>query len=96
MAVLRDRLMLALSREAFARTLGIEPDGWQRDLLASSSDRVLLNCSRQSGKSTMAAVCALHKALHHPNSLILCLAPALPTPESGVIPEGRHLLPGVG
>jgi hypothetical protein len=38
---------------------------------------VLLNCSRQSGKSTMSAVIALHRALYHPGSLILCLAPAL-------------------
>jgi hypothetical protein len=39
---------------------------------------MLLNCSRQSGKSTMSAVIALHRALYHPDdSLILCLAPAL-------------------
>jgi len=38
---------------------------------------VLLNCCRQSGKSTMAAVLALHRALYRPGSLILCLAPAL-------------------
>jgi hypothetical protein len=62
---------------AFARALGLEPDAWQEDLLGSSSDRVLLNCSRQSGKSTMTAIVALHRALYHPGSLILCLAPAL-------------------
>jgi hypothetical protein len=60
----------------FARTLGIVPDLWQRDLLSSSSSRTLLNCSRQSGKSTMASVLALHKALTRPGSLILILAPA--------------------
>jgi hypothetical protein len=74
---LRDDLRLALDRCAFARTLDIEPDQWQEDLLGSSSDRVLLNCSRQSGKSTMSAVIALHRALYYPGSLILCLAPAL-------------------
>jgi hypothetical protein len=72
-----DRLELALDCVAFAERLGITPDDWQRDLLRSTSDRVLLNCSRQSGKSTMAAVLALHRALYHPDSLILCLAPAL-------------------
>ena len=77
MAVLRDRLMLALDRTEFARTLGVDPDPWQADLLSSSSDRVLLNCSRQSGKSTMSAIIALHRALFYPDSLILCLAPAL-------------------
>jgi hypothetical protein len=77
MVELRDDLRLALDRVRFARDLGVEPDDWQRDLLRSTSDRVLLNCSRQSGKSTMAAVIALHRALYHPGSLILCLAPAL-------------------
>src|SRR3712207_1309614 len=77
MAELRDDLRLALDRVAFARALGIEPDAWQEDLLRSTSDRVLLNCSRQSGKSTMTGVVALHRALYHPGSLILCLAPAL-------------------
>jgi hypothetical protein len=38
---------------------------------------MLLNCSRQSGKSTMTGAIALHRALYHPGSLILCLAPAL-------------------
>ncbi len=57
--------------------MGLEPDPWQEDLLRSTSDRVLLNCCRQSGKSTMTGVIALHRALYHPGSLILCLAPAL-------------------
>jgi hypothetical protein len=70
-------LRLALDRVAFAEKLGIVPDGWQGDFLRSSADRVLLNCSRQSGKSTMSAVIALHRALYHPGSLVLCLAPAL-------------------
>ena len=77
MASLAEDLKLALDRTAFSRALGLEPDGWQEQLLRSSSDRMLLNCSRQSGKSTMTAVIALHRALYHPGSLILCLAPAL-------------------
>jgi hypothetical protein len=77
MVILADDLKLALDRLAFAKELGISPDEWQRALLRSTSDRVLLNCSRQSGKSTMTAVIALHRALYHPGSLILCLAPAL-------------------
>jgi len=36
----------------------------------------MLNCSRQSGKSTMAALVALHKALTCPGSLVLVLAPS--------------------
>jgi hypothetical protein len=77
MVTLVDDLKLALDRVSFAEKLGIVPDAWQEDLLRSTSDRVLLNCCRQSGKSTMSALIALHRALYHPGSLILCLAPAL-------------------
>jgi hypothetical protein len=77
MISLAEDLRLALERVSFAQKAGLEPDPWQRDLLESSSDRVLLNCCRQSGKSTMSAIVALHRALYHPGSLILCLAPAL-------------------
>jgi len=77
MVGLRDDLRLALDRSAFARALGLDPDPWQEDLLGSSSDRVLLNCSRQSGKSTISVIIALHRALYHPGSLVLALAPAL-------------------
>jgi hypothetical protein len=68
---------LALDRVAFAREVGLVCDPWQEDLLRSSADRVLLNCSRQSGKSTISAIIALHRALYHPGSLVLALAPAL-------------------
>src|ERR687897_3151559 len=77
MVSLAEDLKLALDRVSFARKAGLDPDLWQRDLLQSSSDRVLLNCCRQSGKSTMTTIVALHRALYHPASLILCLAPAL-------------------
>src|SRR5215203_3452424 len=77
MVRLAQDLRLALDRVNFAKRLVIDPDPWQGDLLRSTSDRVLLNCCRQSGKSTMTAVVALHRALYHPGSLILCLAPAL-------------------
>lgn len=77
MAEIRNDIRCALDRVAFAKELDIHPDGWQEQLLRSSSDRILLNCSRQSGKSTMAALLALHRALYHPASLVLCLAPAL-------------------
>jgi len=62
---------------AFAKKVGLVPDKWQADLLRSTAKRTLLNCCRQSGKSTTSAVIALHRALYYPGSLILCLAPAL-------------------
>src|SRR5215217_4325278 len=77
MVNLAEDLKLALDPAAFARALGLEPDAWQEELLRSTSDRVLLNCSRQSGKSTISGVIALHRALYYPGSLVLCLAPAL-------------------
>ena len=77
MVSITDDLRLALDRVSFAEQLGVEPDDWQYQLLRSTSDRVILNCSRQSGKSSMSAIIALHRALYHPGSLILCLAPAL-------------------
>ena len=52
----RDDLELALDRAAFAEKLGMVPDPWQVDLLRSSSERVLMNCCRQSGKSTMTGI----------------------------------------
>jgi Terminase large subunit, T4likevirus-type, N-terminal len=76
MVEVRDDLRLALDRVAFAHELGIEPDDWQRDLLRSSSSRVLMNCCRQSGKSTMTGIIALHRAIYVPQSLILILAPS--------------------
>lgn len=75
MSAARD-LALALDRVAFARAVGMDPDPWQEDLLRSGAPRVLLNCSRQSGKSTVSGVLALHRALYHPESLVLCLAPS--------------------
>ena len=63
-------------RLEFASSIGIVPDSWQERLLCSEAPRVLLNCARQSGKSTMAAILALHQALSSPSSLVLVLAPA--------------------
>lgn len=56
---------------------GFEPDPWQADVLRSRSPRILLNCSRQSGKSTVCALLALWTAIYRPRSLILCLSPTL-------------------
>lgn len=71
-------LLQALDPAHFAAdALGIRPDAWQRDVLRSASNRLLLNCSRQSGKSTIAAILALHRALYQPGSLVLCVSPSL-------------------
>jgi hypothetical protein len=55
--------------------LGLEPDPWQAEVLRSDAKRILLNCSRQSGKSTITAALALHTTIFQPGSLVLCLSP---------------------
>jgi hypothetical protein len=52
------------------------PDAWQLKLLRSTSPRLLLNCCRQSGKSTMTALMALHTAIYEPGALVLMIAPS--------------------
>jgi hypothetical protein len=44
-----DRAM-ALDLVVFSRAAGLEPDPWQAKMLRSRASRLLLNCSRQSGK----------------------------------------------
>ncbi len=68
---------LGLDPVLFARSVGKPPDPWQAEVLLSTSRRVLLNCSRQSGKSTVSAVTALHEALYRPDRLILLFSPSL-------------------
>jgi cytochrome c-type biogenesis protein CcmE len=60
---------------AFAVSLGVIPDEWQVEVLASDHPRKILCCGRQTGKSTVAAILALHKALTQPGSVVLVVAP---------------------
>jgi hypothetical protein len=60
-----------------ARRGGIVPDSWQSDLLRSGDKQLILNCSRQSGKSTISAVLGLHTAIYQENALVLLLSPSL-------------------
>ena len=71
-------LALALDPVTFAREqLGFECDSWQAAVLRSPGKRLLLNCSRQSGKSTVAAILGLHTALYQPKALVLLVSPSL-------------------
>ena len=62
---------------AFAQLVGIEADPWQQKMLRTKSRRLLLNCSRQAGKSTSASVLGLHRAIYKPESLILLVSPSM-------------------
>lgn len=68
---------MALDPVELAMATGVAPDPWQAHLLRSSEPRVLLNCCRQAGKSTMAATLAVHAAVFQPDSLVLLLSPSL-------------------
>ncbi len=70
-------LARALDPVLLAEQAGITPDPWQAEVLRSAASRLLLNCSRQSGKSTITSVLALHTALYTAGSLVLLLSPSL-------------------
>ena len=68
---------LAPNAVAFARSrLGFEPDVKQRAILESTSRRLILLCSRQWGKSTIAAIKAVHRAYTQPESLVVVASPS--------------------
>jgi hypothetical protein len=55
--------------------LGILPDARQVAVLESEAKQGILNCSRQWGKSTVAAAKAVYRAYSRPGSLILIASP---------------------
>ncbi|MHB1424903.1 MAG: terminase large subunit domain-containing protein [Gemmataceae bacterium] len=69
-------LALALDPCRILEARGIMPDPWQRMLLLSNDRQILLNCSRQSGKSTVVSALALHTALFTAGALVLLLSPS--------------------
>ena len=82
----------ALDPALFARErLGITPDPWQERILKTSAKRVILTCSRQSGKSTTAAILAVHQAIYHPGSLILMVSPTQ-RQSSELFGKARHFI----
>jgi Terminase large subunit, T4likevirus-type, N-terminal len=56
-------------------TLRFEADATQTRVLNSRSKRVLLNCTRQWGKSTVTAAKAVHEAHTHAGSLTIAISP---------------------
>jgi hypothetical protein len=78
MVSLAGDLRLALDVDHFARVAGLEGDldGWQRQVLDAPEHKILLNCSRQSGKSTVAALLAIRTAIFEPRSLVLLVSPS--------------------
>src|SRR5450631_762859 len=75
MSSLAADLAMCLDPVQFSLAAGIPPDPWQARVLRSTAPRLILNCSRQSGKSTTIATLALHTALYQAAALILLLSP---------------------
>ena len=67
---------IAIDPSLMMTKAGMPPDPWQAKVLRERSRRLLMNCSRQSGKSTVIACAALDEALYHAPSLTLILGPA--------------------
>jgi hypothetical protein len=55
----------------------LAPDRWQEQVLGSQMAQILLLCSRQVGKSTVAGALAVRAAILQPGALILLLSPSL-------------------
>lgn len=77
MGTLATDLARALNPVALAAAVAMQSDPWQEETLRSDHPRILLNCCRQSGKSTIAALKSVHVATYEPGSLILLVSPAL-------------------
>jgi len=71
------KLAEALDPVLFCQRLGFVPDEWQARVLRSNAKRIIINCGRQTGKSTVAAILGLHTAIYRPGSLVLLLSPSL-------------------
>lgn len=76
-ALAEDFLITADPVEFAVRRLDFIPDKWQGDVLRSQAGKLLMNCCRQSGKSTVTSILALHEALYKLDQLILLLSPSM-------------------
>ena len=59
------------------RNLGLEPDPWQIEVLEAGHPRLLLNCCRQAGKSTVVALLGLVEAMWTPATKVLLVSRSL-------------------
>ncbi|NMB13540.1 MAG: hypothetical protein GX977_14780 [Firmicutes bacterium] len=73
----RDLLFTLFPVKWAKEVLGFQADRWQQQVLESTERQIILNVTRQGGKSTVTAIKALHRALYYPNSLILVISPSL-------------------
>lgn len=75
-SLLRD-IIYGLDPVRMAQGIGIDPDPWQAEVLQDTESRKrLLLCCRQSGKSTITAMVAVHQAVYIAPSLVLLISPS--------------------
>jgi hypothetical protein len=63
--------------DLWRRIYGADPDPWQRDVMVGERPRLLINGSRQSGKSSVSAMLGLYEALYRPPALVLLVSASL-------------------
>lgn len=80
---------------AFAHQLGFIPDPHQAALIQNDSRRLILNCSRRWGKSTVTALKAVHYACSHPESLTIVVSRAA-RQSAEFVTKARHFLARLG
>ncbi len=61
----------------FAELLGLQPEAWQAEILRSEEKQHIILAARRTGKSTTAAVLALHRALTIPGFRVILSSPTL-------------------
>jgi len=76
MSDILDSLDESVLASVWSRRLGWEPDEWQAKLLDSVSRQIVVNCSRQVGKSQTTAIKVAHTAKFMPGSMSILLAPS--------------------
>lgn len=79
-AVRRQEIQISKDPGTMALGLGFDSDPWQKLVIESAGRvgaRMLLNCTRQAGKSTTTALAAVYVAASKPDSLILLVSPSL-------------------
>lgn len=72
---LMSNLSGVLSPVYYLKSLGWRPFKWQEHAIQKHY-RLVLNCCRQAGKSTVVSAKAIHRAKYYPNSLILLISPS--------------------
>src|SRR5690242_12542286 len=56
------------------KVVGVTPDPWQKEVLESNAKRILLNCSRQAGKTMVVSALAAYEALTRGGAMIVIIS----------------------